>query len=137
MIVAGLAYSLLVPGTHIGAVAIIGCVIIALAAEFADMWVSAHYTVKYGGSRCGAWGAILGGLIGAIVGVPIPVIGSVIGAAVGSFAGAFIGEVNGGADHPGATRAATGAVIGRGVAMALKACAGCVIAVWVVAAAVR
>ena len=135
MIVAGAAYSWLVPGTQLGGVAIIGCVIIALAAEFADMSVSARYTIKYGGSRRGAWGAVLGGLVGAVVGVPVPVIGPMIGAIFGSFLGALAGELSGGAAHTTATRAATGAVIGRAVAMALKSCAGLVIAIWLLAAA--
>ena len=135
MIVAGAAYSWLVPGTQLGGVAIIGCVIIALASEFADISVSARYTMKYGGSRRGAWGAVLGGLIGAVVGVPVPILGPMIGAIAGSFLGALAGELSGGAAHVGATRAATGAVIGRAVAMALKACAGLVIAIWLLAAA--
>jgi hypothetical protein len=136
MILAGIAHSYLVPGSGIGAVTIIGSLVIAMAAELLDFTVSARYTRKYGGSKRGAWGAIIGGVAGAIVGLPVPIIGSVLGAIAGSFAGALVAEYTRGAGHGEATRAATGAAIGRAVAMALKAGAGCVIAVWLLAAAI-
>jgi uncharacterized protein YqgC (DUF456 family) len=136
MILAALGYSYLAPGGGIGGVTIIACVGIALLAEFLDLAVTGRYTRKYGGSTRGAWGAIIGGLVGALVGVPVPVIGSVIGAFVGSFGGALIAEYSRGAAHPVAARAATGAAIGRAAAMGVKAGAGCVIATWLVAAAI-
>ncbi|HVT39109.1 MAG TPA: DUF456 domain-containing protein [Gemmatimonadaceae bacterium] len=136
MVICGLIYSYAVPHTGIGAVAIIGCVVIAFVAELLDIAMSGRYTRKYGGSRRGVWGAIIGGMIGAIVGVPVPVIGSVIGAFIGSFAGALVGEYSRGATHDVAARAASGAAIGRAMAMGLKAGAGCVIAAWLMAAAV-
>lgn len=135
MVLAGVAYSYFVPDGGIGAVAIVGCVAIALVAELLDFTVSARYTRKYGGSRRGAWGAIVGGVAGAVVGVPVPIIGSVLGAIAGSFAGALVAEYSGGAAHATAARAATGAAIGRAVAMGLKSGAGCVIAAWMLAAA--
>ena len=136
MILVGIAHSRLVPGSGIGTVAIVGCVIIALAAELLDVAVTGRYTRKYGGSARGAWGAIVGGLVGAVVGVPVPVVGSLIGAFVGSFAGALVAEFSRGAAHADAVRAATGAAIGRAAAVALKAGAACVMAVWMVAAAI-
>ena len=72
----------------------------------------------------------------AIVGVPVPVVGSVIGAFAGSFLGALVAEYSRGAEHDVAARAASGAAIGRAVAMGLKAAAGCVIAAWLLAAAI-
>jgi uncharacterized protein YqgC (DUF456 family) len=136
MVLAGVVYSYAAPRAAISGYVIIGCVLIALLAELLDLSATGRYTKKYGGSARGAWGAILGGLVGAVVGVPVPIIGSVIGAFVGSFAGAFLGEYSGGAGHGQATRAATGAAIGRAVAMGLKAGAGCVIATWLMVAAI-
>jgi hypothetical protein len=136
MILAGIAHSYLVPGSDIGAVTIIGTLMIALLAELLDFTVSARYTRKYGGSKRGAWGAIAGGLVGAVVGVPVPVIGSVIGAIAGSFAGALVAEYTRGAGHGEAARSATGAAIGRAAAMGLKAGAGCVIGAWMLGAAI-
>ena len=63
------------------------------------------------------------------------IIGSVIGALAGSFVGALLGEYSTGTSRDGATRAATGATIGRAIAMALKVAAGCIVAAWLVAAA--
>ena len=136
MIGAGLLYSYLVPISGIGAVVIAGCAVIALVAELLDVAVAGRYTRKYGGSTRGAWGAILGGIVGAIVGVPVPVVGSVIGAFAGSFLGALVAEYSRGAEHDVAARAASGAAIGRAVAMGIKATAGCVIAAWLLAAAI-
>jgi len=136
MIVAGVAYGYLIPASGIGAVAILGCVAIAFAAELLEFTVLARYTRKYGGSRRGAWGAIAGGLVGAMIGLPVPVIGSVLGAIAGSFAGALVAEYTRGAGHGEAARSATGAAIGRAVAVGLKAGAGCVIGAWLLGAAV-
>ena len=136
MIVAGVAYSYLIPASGIGAVAILGCVAIAFAAELLEFTVLARYTRKYGGSRRGAWGAIAGGLVGAMIGLPVPVIGSVLGAIAGSFAGALVAEYTRGVGHGEAARSATGAAIGRAVAVGLKAGAGCVIGAWLLGAAV-
>src|SRR5215212_6271106 len=109
----------------------------ALVKEIFEFSLASRYTRKYGGSRRAGWGAIIGGIIGAIVGVPVPIIGSVIGAFVGSFAGALVAEYTRREATAGtATRVATGALIGRVVAAAMKTGIGVVIAAWLVAAAV-
>ncbi|MCC7195685.1 MAG: DUF456 domain-containing protein [Gemmatimonadaceae bacterium] len=136
MVLSGIAYLLLVPAAHFGWMVILGSVLIGVFSEVLDFVLSARYTRKYGGSRVGAWGAVIGGLAGAIVGVPVPVIGSVIGAFAGSFLGALAAEYLGGATHGAAARAATGATIGRAIATAAKIAAGCVIAAWILGAAV-
>lgn len=136
MIVAAALYAWLATAAHLGGMIILLAVGIALVAEVLDFAVSARYTRKYGGSKRGAWGALIGGLVGAIVGVPVPIIGSVIGAMVGAFAGALIFEYTTGASHGTAAKAATGAAIGRAVAMALKVAAGCVIAAILLSAAI-
>jgi hypothetical protein len=136
MILAAVAYAWFVPGASIGALAIIGCVAIALVSEVLDITVAARYTRKYGGSSRGAWGALVGGMVGAIAGVPVPIVGSVLGALVGSFLGALILELASGSAGDTAARAAKGAAVGRAVATALKVAAGCVIAAWILAAAI-
>ncbi|MBM4194751.1 MAG: DUF456 domain-containing protein [Gemmatimonadetes bacterium] len=135
MLVAGGVLLWLAPVAPFGWLVLAGCASIAVVAEVLEMAMSAKYTKKYGGSTRGAWGALIGGLIGAVVGVPIPVIGSVIGAFAGGFAGALVAELSRGASAEGATRAATGATIGRAIATAFKVVAGCVIAAWLLAAA--
>lgn len=137
MIGAALAYNYLLSGDPIGWVAIGGSVVLATIAEVLEFTLSARYTRKYGGSRRAAWGAIIGGIVGAFVGVPVPIIGSVIGAFVGSFAGALAAEyTHRDATAGTATKVATGALIGRVVAAAMKTTLGVMIAVWLVAAAV-
>lgn len=135
MILAAMGAVLLGSAVKISWYVLLACVGIAMGSELLDLVLAARYTRKYGGSRRGAWGAIIGGIVGAIVGVPVPIIGSVIGALAGSFLGALLAEYTTGATHGGATRAATGATIGRVVATAFKVAAGCVIAAWLLGAA--
>ena len=135
MLAAGVGYSLLVPQS-IGMVALVGTTIIAIVAEVFEFTLSGKYALKYGGSRRASWGAIIGGTIGAFVGVPVPLIGPIIGAFAGSFLGALVAEVSRGTGVTGSTRVATGALIGRAVAAAMKVAAGLVIAVWLMWVAV-
>jgi uncharacterized protein YqgC (DUF456 family) len=134
MVGAALAYQLLVPGT-ISMVTLVGTALLALVAEILEFTLAGRYARKYGGSRRAAWGAIIGSIIGAIVGVPIPILGSIVGGFVGAFIGAFIAERSRGTELGGSSRVATGALIGRVVAAAMKTGIGVVIAVWVLFAA--
>jgi uncharacterized protein YqgC (DUF456 family) len=135
MLIGGVAHHYLVPGGGIGWLPLLGGLAVAILAEVLDVTLAARYTKAYGGTNRGAWGAIIGGLVGAFLGVPVPIVGSVLGAIGGSFVGALIGEYHGGMRHDEATRAATGAALGRVVAMGAKAGAGCVVAAWMLAAA--
>ncbi len=134
MVGAALAYQLLLPGT-IGMVTLVGTALLALVAEVLEFTLAGRYARKYGGSRRAGWGAIIGSIVGAIVGVPIPILGSIVGGFVGAFVGAFIAERSGGTELAGSSRVATGALVGRAVAAAMKTGIGVVIAVWVFAAA--
>lgn len=135
MVGAGLAYQLLVPGT-VGTATVVGTALLALVAEILEFTLAGRYARKYGGSRRAGWGAIIGSIVGAIVGVPVPIIGSLVGGFVGAFVGAFIAERSRGTELGGSSRVATGALIGRVVAAAMKTGVGVLIAVWVFAAAV-
>jgi uncharacterized protein len=121
---------------RIGTVAIVGTLVLALVGELLEFSLAARFTRRYGGSRRAGWGAILGGFAGAFVGVPVPVVGPVIGAFVGAFAGALVAELTVRGDHRTAARVATGALLGRVSAAAMKIALGMVIAVWIVLAAV-
>ncbi|MBC7543957.1 MAG: DUF456 domain-containing protein [Candidatus Sericytochromatia bacterium] len=101
-----------------------------------EFLLGANLARQFGGSNRAAWGSILGGVAGAVLGIPLPIIGSVTGAFLGAFLGAWIGERSLGASHHQATRVATGALLGRLVAMAAKTAIGTVMAVWILAAAV-
>jgi uncharacterized protein YqgC (DUF456 family) len=136
MIVAAIALNLLSGVDRVGTFTLIGVGVLALIGELLEFSVTGRYTRKYGGSRRAGWGAIIGGMVGAFMGVPVPIVGSVIGAFVGAFVGAFIGEFSRAGEGGTATRVATGALIGRAIAAAMKIGIGIAMAAWVLFAAV-
>ena len=135
MLGAAVIYAYTGGGAAISTTTLVLVGLVAVIAEVVEYVLSARYVRIYGGSRRGAWGAIIGGTIGAIMGVPIPIIGSLIGAFAGSFIGALIAELGAGAAKRDASRAAFGALVGRAVAAALKVAIGLGIAVWIFFAA--
>jgi uncharacterized protein YqgC (DUF456 family) len=122
---------------RIGSGTLVAVTLVALVAEVLEFTVAARYTTRYGGSRRAGWGAILGGLAGAVIGVPVPIVGSVVGAFVGAFAGAYVAEWSRRPADGVARRAATGAVLGRAAAAAVKTACGLAIAAWLLIAAWR
>lgn len=134
MVAAAVGYSYLVPDS-IGWVTIVAVAVLATIAEVLEFTVSGRYARKYGGSRRAEWGAILGGMVGAFVGVPVPIVGPILGGFAGAFIGALLLEYGRTDDVRGATRVATGALIGRVVAAAMKVGIGVAIAAWIMGAA--
>ena len=137
MLGAAVIYTYTGGGAAIGTATLILIGVVAVIAEVIEYVLSARYVRVYGGSRRGAWGAIIGGTIGAIMGVPIPIIGSLVGAFAGSFVGALVAELSAGAGKKDASKAAFGAMVGRAVAAAMKVAVGLGIAVWIFFAAWR
>ncbi len=137
MLGAALLYWVILPTGGIGIVTMVTASIIVVIAEVLEYTIAGKYTRRYGGSSRASWGAILGGLIGAVMGVPIPVVGSLAGAFLGAFVGAFVGELTvHRAQRGNPARVATGALVGRAVAAAVKSAMGLLVAVVVMAAAV-
>jgi uncharacterized protein YqgC (DUF456 family) len=135
MLGAAVGYNALTGTEAIGLATLIGATLLTVFAEVVEFVLGARFARRYGGSRRAGWGAILGGLAGALIGVPVPIVGPVIGALVGSFGGALLFEYTVGRDHRSATRVATGALIGRVAAIALKVAVGCVLIAWILFAA--
>lgn len=77
----------------------------ALLVSVLDYFIPAIGTKKFGGSKYGTYGAI----IGLLVGIFAPVPGGIL---IGPFVGAFIGEYIRNSDAPQALKAAFGAFIG-------------------------
>jgi uncharacterized protein YqgC (DUF456 family) len=77
----------------------------ALVVSVLDYFIPAIGTKKFGGSKYGTYGAV----IGLIVGLFAPIPGGIL---LGPFVGAFIGEYIKNSDAPQATKAAFGAFIG-------------------------
>jgi hypothetical protein len=135
MVGIGFVYNWLVGTEAIGWLTLAGAATLALLGEVIETLLGARFTRRYGGSRRAAWGAVIGGIVGAIVGVPVPVVGSMVGAFAGAFVGALVAEYTVGRAAGAATRVATGALLGRAAAVAVKVGIGCAIAAWLVLAA--
>ena len=116
---------------------VVAVVALAVVGEIIEAWVGFRLAKRYGGSNRAGWGALIGGLAGAVIGVPVPVVGSVIGGFLGTFIGAVAFEYTASRHGPTAWGAGWGAVVGRGVAAAMKLALGLVIAVLGVYAALR
>jgi uncharacterized protein YqgC (DUF456 family) len=137
MIASAVVYNITTHTDAIGWFSLIVVTILAIIAEIIEFTLSAKYARKFGGSRRAGWGAMLGGMVGAFMGVPIPIVGMLIGAFVGSFAGALVGELTTGSSGRDSARVATGALIGRALATAMKMGVGITIGVWLFFAAMR
>src|SRR4051794_32054753 len=137
MFAAALCYKLLVPQGGIGWPSVVIVGILMAIAEGLELTLAARFAKKYGGSRRAGWGAAIGGMVGAFVGIPIPIVGSIVGAFAGAFAGALVFEMSRGSGGGTATRVAWGALIGRVAAAAIKMGIGLVMAIWLIAAALR
>ena len=135
MIASAVVYNVTTHTNAIGWFTLIGVAVLALIAEYIEFTLAAKYARKYGGSRRAGWGAMIGGTIGVFLGVPVPIVGPLIGAFIGSFAGALIVELTKGTSKTDSARVATGALIGRVVATAMKMGIGCAIAGWLFFAA--
>lgn len=122
------------PGHAVGIWLGVALVVVAALAEVVEFVLAGRFARRYGGSRRAGWGAVLGSLVGAVVGVPVPVVGSMVGAFVGAFAGALIAELTQRTRLQSATRVATGALLGRIVAVAMKVGVGCAVIAWVILA---
>lgn len=118
---------------EVGLLALLGCVILAVAAELIEFYLLRRLTRQYGGSRKAFWGALGGGLAGVLVGAPIPIIGSVIAGMLGVFAGAAIVTYAETRQFDAAQRVGWGALLGRMFTAVAKTAAG--IAILVIAAA--
>lgn len=107
---------------------------LALLAEGLELAGGLIGSKQAGGSRWGAFGALIGTVIGAIAGtviIPIPVVGSILGACGGAAAGACALEYASGRTLMPALKSAAGAGAGRFAGMMVKLGVGGVI--WMIA----
>ncbi len=105
----------------------------ALIVQILDYIVPAWGTKKFGGSKYGTWGSIIGLIAGLFFLIPIGPFG-IITILGGPFLGAFIGEKLAGRDSNAALRAAFGSFIGFLTGTFMKLVCSSVITVYYVMA---
>ena len=87
--------------------------LLCILLEVFEFFIGAATAVKFGASRQGMFGAIVGGFVGAVWATPLfPFIGTIIGAFVGAFAGASLFEYLGTKDLQKSLRVGFGAFLG-------------------------
>ena len=84
---------------------------LALFVQILDQVVPVIGTKKFGGTKYGTWGSVIGLIIGLFFLPTIPPLG-VFTILVGPFVGAFVGEKMGGGDNHQAMRSAVGSLLG-------------------------
>lgn len=95
--------------------------LLTLVVTVLDYYVPVWGTKKFGGSRYGSWGSMLGMLIGLFFGP--------FGIFIGAFVGALVGELLTGSTSEQATKAAIGSFIGFLVGIVMKV-ALCLVMIW-------
>lgn len=107
---------------------------IAISGEVVDQITGLLGAKKYGASRAGMIGAVLGGFAGAILGTAVlPVIGSLIGVFAGCFILTFVFElIFSRRSAAESQRAGVGALLGKAAATTYKLIAGFVLLVLMV-----
>jgi uncharacterized protein YqgC (DUF456 family) len=117
LILAGAAiYAWLTHWQYIGWKTLVVLLVIAGLGEIVELAFSAKGARQSGGTRRGAWGALIGGVFGGLLLtplVPIPIIGTLIGVCLGTFLGAMIGELSGGREALDSAFVGVGAAKGR------------------------
>lgn len=112
---------------------IVTAVLLALIGEIIEFTSSAAGARKSGGSRSGAWGALIGSFVGLFVGavlIPIPILGSIVGAVLGAGVGALAAERGVARRTWGDSyRSGRGAVTGRALSIVIKTAIAALVAV--------
>ena len=102
--------------------------IAAALATVLDTLAPLYGARRYGASRAGIWGSVLGMVIGILGFLPVGPLGMLVGA----FGGAWIGELFAGQDGRAAFRAAWGVFVGTVLGIVLKLVVSGAVAFWFV-----
>jgi uncharacterized protein YqgC (DUF456 family) len=110
---------------------LLALLILTIISELVEFLLGTFTTLKFGASRWGVIGTLLGGILGAAWGSAVfPVVGTLLGALIGAFLGAFILEYLHREDQARAARAGFGAFVGRILGMTFNlSCAIAMVAI--------
>ena len=87
---------------------------IAVFSELVEFLLGTFTTLKFGATKWGVIGTLVGGILGAAWGsTALPLVGTLVGARVGAFLGAFTLELIHRDDQTGAAKAGFGAFVGK------------------------
>jgi uncharacterized protein YqgC (DUF456 family) len=103
---------------------VLACLVLAGLAELAEWLLLRKVSMRFGGSPRAFWGAVAGGFLGLFVGFPVPIVGPLLTSIVGTFVGAAAVTYWESREAIAAGRVATGAILGRALAVVVKAGAG-------------
>lgn len=97
---------------------------LGVLAEVIELLASAFGAKKTGGTRPGAWGALIGAILGALTGtvfIPVPIVGTIAGGVIGAGLLAMIAEVGvSQRTWKDSAKVGAGAAAGRVVALVVK-----------------
>jgi uncharacterized protein len=115
MLAAALGYAWLTHWNYIWWKTLAALLVIAGLGEVVELMFSAKGAKSSGGTKRGAWGALIGGVLGGLFlsFIPIPIISTLIGVCLGTFLGAMIGELSGGREALDSAFVGVGAAKGR------------------------
>ena len=87
---------------------------IAVFSELVEFLLGTFTTLKFGATKWGVIGTLVGGILGAAWGsAALPLVGTLVGALLGAFLGAFTLELIHRDDPTGAAKAGFGAFVGK------------------------
>ncbi len=128
-----LTYSALTGFEKVGWLSIFFLLGLVVVAELLELFTSGYGAVKFGASKWGFWGAVIGAVAGGMIGGSlIFIIGAIPGIIVGAFLGAFVAEVYHKKEMNEAVKAGVGATIGRVAAIFAKALIALVMIGWTI-----
>ena len=115
ILAAAAGYAWLTHWHYVGWKTLVALLVIAGLGEVVELAFSASGAKQSGGTKRGAWGALIGGVLGGLFLsiIPIPIISTLIGVCMGTFWGAMIGELSGGREAMDSAFVGVGAAKGR------------------------
>ncbi len=115
------------PEHKLGWATLVGLTALMVASHIVDFVAAVIGANRFGASKLGIWGGVLGLFVGVFFSLP--------GLLLGPLLGVFAGEMLSGKDAQGALRAAWGTLVGNAAGVAARVAVGAVMVLWFILAA--